>query len=458
MKQAINTTVIVKEKENTEIGVQLNELRVKFEAELMNKDLEFAKLKSQLQAELDSLTKQRDSLKNESQILDSQLQESRLESTSLKGTISRSSATIIDLESQIQALKAKIEILEESSRQKDNFIQDLSIRLDIAQNLIKELEAKVYSSEAIRRKLHNEVQELKGNIRVFCRIRPILPGEMNCENSLEGQCHLVFGGKNGNDQEELQVVQASESANGQATSKSLPFAFDKVFGPSSKQEHVFEEISQLIQSALDGYRVCIFAYGQTGSGKTFTMEGGPDKLDQASSGMIPRAVRQIFSSADALKEKGWTFTFESSYLEIYNETIRDLLSSGNDDGCKYEIKHQNGKTTVTDLTIFPVQNPEMVMNLLSKAAHNRAVAETQCNDRSSRSHSVFTLKIVGENSITTEKIDGLLNLIDLAGSERLSQSGSTGERLKETQAINKSLSSLGDVIYSLGMVLFLVQF
>lgn len=98
-----------------------------------------------------------------------------------------------------------------------------------------------------------------------------------------------------------------------------------------------------------------------------------------------------------------------------------------------------------------VDNPEQVMSLLSKASYNRAVAETLCNDRSSRSHSVFTLKITGSNQITTEKVEGLLNLIDLAGSERLSQSGSTGDRLKETQAINKSLSSLGDVIYALGI-------
>ena len=118
---------------------------------------------------------------------------------------------------------------------------------------------------------------------------------------------------------------------------------------------------------------------------------------------------------------------------------------------KLEIRHlpNSTRTIVTDLTVVPVESPEAVLSLLKRAGHNRAVAETLCNDRSSRSHSVFMLKIAGTNPATGESIEGLLNLIDLAGSERLSQSGSTGDRLKETQAINKSLSSLGDVISSL---------
>lgn len=101
------------------------------------------------------------------------------------------------------------------------------------------------------------------------------------------------------------------------------------------------------------------------------------------------------------------------------------------------------------LTIVNVTNAEQVFKLLEKASKNRAVAATNCNERSSRSHSVFTLKITGTNPLTQETCFGVLNLIDLAGSERLSSSGSTGDRLKETQAINKSLSSLGDVIASL---------
>lgn len=449
-RQNLSTTVVAKEQENSQIGNQLSEMKLKFESEIASKEIEFNRIRAQLQCDLDMMTRQRDALKADLDSCQQQLQDSRAESSSLKSTISRNSATLVDLESQINAQRAKIEQLEEASRAKDQTASDLKERLEAAQALIVELEGKVQTGETLRRKLHNDVQELKGNIRVFCRVRPLLKSEFSRPDArMEDELgHFVLGGRTGEEQEEIQMLQESESASGNAQHKTFPFAFDKVFGPGATQDVVFDEISQLVQSALDGYRVCIFAYGQTGSGKTFTMEGGA-RNDQQQAGMIPRAVQQIFSTAEALKEKGWSFALEASYLEIYNESIRDLLSGPSEDGGKYEIRHANGRTTVTDLHVVPVGSPSEVMSLLGKAAHNRAVAETQCNERSSRSHSVFTLRLVGENSITTEKVDGLLNLIDLAGSERLSQSGSTGDRLKETQAINKSLSSLGDVIYAL---------
>jgi kinesin family protein C1 len=250
----------------------------------------------------------------------------------------------------------------------------------------------------------------------------------------------------------IELYQSVETASGNLQSKTYPFSFDKVFQPNVPQAEVFEEISQLVQSALDGYNICIFAYGQTGSGKTYTMEG-PDKLhgpDDVHTGMIPRAVKQIYSAAEKLKEKGWAYSMEAQFLEIYNETLRDLLSKDNETK-KHEIRHDNAKarTTVTDATNIVVDTPEAVFELLDRASKNRAVAATNCNERSSRSHSVFTLRLTGTNTVTDETCYGVLNLIDLAGSERLSSSGSTGERLKETQAINKSLSCLGDVIYSL---------
>jgi kinesin family protein C1 len=176
---------------------------------------------------------------------------------------------------------------------------------------------------------------------------------------------------------------------------------------------------------------------------------GPNNHDPNLMGMIPRAVNQIFDTATALKEKGWNYSMEGQYVEIYNENIHDLLTNSNDNQ-KYDIRHDsNGKTTVSNITVANVESPESVHKLLDKARKNRAVAATNSNERSSRSHSVFTLRLTGKNSITGESSEGVLNLIDLAGSERLAQSGSTGDRLKETQAINKSLSSLGDVIGAL---------
>lgn len=244
--------------------------------------------------------------------------------------------------------------------------------------------------ETIRRKLHNTVQELKGNIRVFCRIRPLMSGEIPKGSTADNEMKHFSITRKLDDPDELSLVQPVESTIGQAAStKTFPFSFDRVFGPQSTQFEVFEEISQLVQSALDGYRVCIFAYGQTGSGKTHTMEGS--QIDEKLLGMIPRAVLQIFSTAQSLKtDRRWEFNFEASYLEIYNETIRDLLvtSGGGDETAKLEIRHlpNSTKTIVTDLTVVPVESPESVLTLLKRAGHNRAVAETLCNDRSSRSH------------------------------------------------------------------------
>ena len=236
-----------------------------------------------------------------------------------------------------------------------------------------------------------------------------------------------------------------KSSLGSITTKRNSFAFDRVFGPSSQNEDIFAEISQLVQSALDGYNVCIFCYGQTGSGKTFTMS--------SSDGMIPQAVHQIYGTAKTLEEKGWKYKMEGSFIEVYNENLNDLLGKAEEiDKKKHEIKHdlQKGKTTITNIEIVELDSPNRVETILSRASSNRSVAATQANERSSRSHSVFILKLLGENIITGEKSEGTLNLVDLAGSERLGHSQATGERLKETQNINKSLSCLGDVISALG--------
>jgi kinesin family protein C1 len=294
---------------------------------------------------------------------------------------------------------------------------------------------KLHKEELVRRKLHNQLQELKGNIRVFCRLRPALPAEHGTlakisfpDEEAEGQQILVSGPAPG----------------GSGSPRLHPFGFDKVFSPSASNGDIFEEISQLVQSALDGYNVCIFAYGQTGSGKTYTMS--------STDGMIPRAVEQVFSTAASVRERGWRHELSGEFLEIYNENINDLLGRPDEyDRPRHEIRHDTKlrKTTVTGLTSVSLDSPEMVADVLARANKNRSVAATNANERSSRSHSVFTLRIRGVNAATGNETNGTLNLIDLAGSERLAHSGATGERLRETQAINKSLSCLGDVIHAL---------
>lgn len=384
------------------------------------------------------------------------------ELSKLRICISNKDAHIAMLESEKQTLNSTIQRLEHVRTDLQSTLVQTQTDLAGARSTISALESDLHAAELVRKKLHNEVQELKGNIRVFCRVRPLLGHDDGSEN--DPACRYVYGSDNLTKTDSIEVLQTITDpgtllGSEKPATKSNLFSFDKVFPPPTPQEQVFEEISQLVQSVLDGYRVCIFAYGQTGSGKTYTMEGPPISKhgslmldDPVAMGMIPRAVVQIFRASQDLGKKGWVFAIEASFLEIYNETLRDLLASPAENASKkLEIRHipNTSKTVVQDLNIVPVNSSEQVVHLLKKASENRTIGETQCNERSSRSHSVFMLQVRGENRITSEKCEGHLNLVDLAGSERLSQSGSTGDRLKETQAINKSLSSLGDVIMAL---------
>ncbi|GJV29282.1 kinesin-like protein KIN-14C [Tanacetum coccineum] len=277
-------------------------------------------------------------------------------------------------------------------------------------------------------------KELKGNIRVFCRVRPLLrvdgPG---AEPTVTVSTSAELAGRR------IDLIKCGQK---------VSFYFYNVFAHDASQQDVFQEISQLVQSALDGYKVSIFTYGQTGSGKTYTMMGRPEAPLQK--GMIPRSLEQVFQKSEALADQGWKYKMQASMLEIYNEKIQDLLANKRNAGAKqYNIKHAEGNTYVSHLTIVDVCSIGQVSNLLQKAAHRRSVGRTNMNEESSRSHFVFILRIVGINESTEQQVQGVLNFIDLAGSERLSRSGATGERLKETQYINKSLSSLTDVLFAL---------
>ncbi|KAF7317717.1 Kinesin-like protein [Mycena kentingensis (nom. inval.)] len=335
-------------------------------------------------------------------------------------------------------------------------------------------EKRVMKEEAVkgeeeRKKLHEMVMELKGNIRVFCRVRPVLPSEV-VENEPDPAAQIAYPDGNRpypSGEKEIVLSAAGPEREWDAGMGNKPrkevwnFDFDRVFNPTSTQADLFAEVSQLAQSCTDGYNVCIFAYGQTGSGKSWTMEGG---TTEETMGVIPRAVAQVFRVAEDLKEKGWTYTMEGQFLEIYNETITDLLSPSpapTDPPRKHDIHHHptTHLTTVTDTITPTVTSPAHVQQLLAQAQKRRRVAATIMNERSSRSHSVFTLRIRGVQADGTERV-GTLNLVDLAGSERLASlnhhqgaslgQSTTAERLKETQNINKSLSALGDVIAALG--------
>lgn len=311
--------------------------------------------------------------------------------------------------------------------------QELNAKVD----LIADLERQVAESEVIRRKLHNTIQELRGNVRVHVRLRPFLRSDGD-----EGSCE--------NPQPAIRCDTFAQTIMTNAD-KPHTFAFDKIYNQTDSQDAVFHDVADFIQSAMDGYNVCIFAYGQTGSGKTHTMQGSGKAQMR---GIIPRAIQLIIKSCEDLTAQGWVYTVDVSFFEIYNETIRDLLSTEpQDDGRKYNVRtDRRGKNYVEGLVTRRIdfeQAEEQVEDIVTLAACNRSVDRTDMNAHSSRSHSIFALKIRGVNESQDTEMEGSLSLVDLAGSERLSRSNATGDRLKEAQAINKSLSSLADVFQAI---------
>ncbi|GAN01317.1 kinesin family protein [Mucor ambiguus] len=365
------------------------------------------------------------------------IEDEERENTTLKTQKRQVEGSLAELDAATRNKRLKKKNLMSELTAAEEKSETLSSRIESKGQYIQELQRTLLQNEKLRRKDHDKLQELKGNIRVFCRVRPAINSKT--------EPNLINARFFGDDNESMELTELTSSTLGRTITKSHTFTFDRVFSPEASQKDCFEEISQLVQSALDGFNVCIFAYGQTGSGKTFTMQG-PTFPTEETSGMIPRAVQQIYEVVQQLKQFGWEYNMEGQFLEIYNETINDLLGNSSNYGrIKHEIHHEkNGKTSVTEMTSVVLDSPSKVKLMLRKANQNRATGATNMNERSSRSHSVFTLQLTGRNAATGETTSGILNLIDLAGSERLSMSGSTGDRLRETQAINKSLSCLGD--------------
>ncbi|XP_015279204.1 PREDICTED: kinesin-like protein KIF17 [Gekko japonicus] len=226
------------------------------------------------------------------------------------------------------------------------------------------------------------------------------------------------------------------------------FTFDGAYYMDHTTEQIYNEIAYpLVEGVTEGYNGTIFAYGQTGSGKSFTMQGILDPPSQK--GIIPRAFEHLFESVQCAENT--KFLVRASYLEIYNEDIRDLL--GSDAKQKLELKeHPEKGVYVKGLSLHTVHNMAQCERIMETGLKNRAVGFTLMNKDSSRSHSIFTITMEiytvdqrGQDHLRAAK----LNLVDLAGSERQSKTGAVGERLKEATKINLSLSALSNVISAL---------
>ncbi|KAG7377311.1 hypothetical protein PHYPSEUDO_011868 [Phytophthora pseudosyringae] len=272
----------------------------------------------------------------------------------------------------------------------------------------------------------------KETVKVVVRCRPLFGKEL-----VEGRKSIVTL------DQAAALISLKCPDNGQVKS----FTFDSVYDESTSQRQFYDESGYpLVESIFDGYNGTIFAYGQTGCGKTHTMQGkdSPPELR----GVIPLSFDHIFDTinADTTRE----YMVRASYLEIYNEDIRDLLSD--DAKKKLDLKESaDGTVYVKELTEVVVRDVQSMNNVMNRGFKNRTVGATLMNEGSSRSHSIFT--VVVETSETIGGQDhfkaGKLNLVDLAGSERQSKTGATGNRLKEGCKINLSLSALGNVISAL---------
>jgi len=326
------------------------------------------------------------------------------------------------------------------------------------------------------RALQNLVQELRGSIRVFCRVRPPKPGSAAPSPDSLG-------------------VRAESS---QRVALRKPpgdrrhdFTFDRVFSHSACQRDLYEEVEPLLPGILEGIHVCIFAYGQTGAGKTYTLAGNRGNGEP---GIQDLAIADLLRLAGSREEgSGAKYEVRLTALEIYNESIQDLLfqmgsessrvgnSSGGEggDGAKLEVRQSReglsgseafpaaeteqtwpspfGSMRVPGLRSWPVHSPSDVDYALERIAANRHVAATALNERSSRSHCVLSLSLVqrndsgsGNDEIPAGAGVGVLHIVDLAGSERTKLSQAEGLQMKEANCINRSLSALADVLYALG--------
>ncbi|KAF6269708.1 kinesin family member C2 [Rhinolophus ferrumequinum] len=269
--------------------------------------------------------------------------------------------------------------------------------------------------------------ELKGNIRVLCRLRPGTPSSLvSSEPGPGGTVTTCYRGRR------------------------HCFRLDWVFPPDASQEEVFRELEPSVLSCLQGYSVCIFTYGQTGTGKTYSMEGPPENP-----GIAPRALQSLFREMRA----GGQHRVTLSMVEIYNEAVRDLLAPGPPQ--RLAVRQGpagQGGIQVAGLTYWDVPNLETLQQMLSLGRSNRATAATAMNQHSSRSHALVTLTLRAASPPRGSGTAGTLHLVDLAGSERAWKAGAicraqgdpdNAQRLREARTINRSLLALGGVMAAL---------
>jgi len=470
------------EKRLIEAEQELASLKVKHAA--VEKSISSEKKQSALRLEeFEAMRRELELAKRQISDLERNTNESTQVIASLQQEKSEASKKLIALKKSYDESKDEAKLVKEANAaledQRNRLESNMSMLQDDKAGLAKRLETfderesellrKLTVMEEKRRCLHNRVMQLAGNIRVFVRVRPVITAEQHviegrkrkhehqdeespfnfpgvCDRDLSPSSTASSSSSSSADDMTKNVLELTEPYKDRgglsARRKKWRFGFDGVFAQNHGQEDVWEGTEPLVQSAIDGHNVCLFAYGQTGSGKSFTMIG-----DDQNEGIIYRAVRKLFAAKQDIEiESSASSTVEISVemLEIYNEKLRDLLSKDMDE---LQIKTNSSNDPVVDNILMAADSVDEVLQILEFAKERRCVRATNSNAESSRSHLVFTIHFSVQTPNYTRA--GKLHVCDLAGSERLSKSGSTGTLLKETKAINTSLSCLSNVIESL---------
>eukprot|EP01065_Artemidia_motanka_P034506 TRINITY_DN419_c0_g2_i1.p1 TRINITY_DN419_c0_g2~~TRINITY_DN419_c0_g2_i1.p1 ORF type:complete len:857 (+),score=233.77 TRINITY_DN419_c0_g2_i1:76-2646(+) len=288
----------------------------------------------------------------------------------------------------------------------------------------------------ITRKVHNDIEDLKGSIRVYVRTRPLNDREVT--GGL-GTC-LLFP----DDPDKRTVTLKDNSQTGRGRGQT-DLVFDRAFPGDATQEEVFEDCLTLCKSAIDGFNVCAFAYGQTGSGKTWTLTGSDEQP-----GVARRVMEQVFVLAEDVKAKGHELRVSATMAELYIDTFQDLLDKGKK---KLQMQKSLGEgqpAVLLEQTEMPATTPEGLLRIFKRGLDNREVRSTGMNAESSRSHMIYAIRMVTWDPRADKAVrSGKLAIVDLAGSERLGKSGVSGQGQKEATAINKALTALGNVIEAL---------
>ena len=430
--------------------------------------------KATLAARLAATARERDEAFRELEATRETLASAMRAATDAQTESRRVAARLLDTETALRDVRdttvpslrgALVALRRDAALARDAFSATFAERLFAATSRLAATSALYEKAAAENKKLHFAIQDLKGSIRVFCRVRPAVPG-MDDERAAPAVAATT---------ERDLVVTRRERRGEDAKLTRRSFSFDRAFGPAASQAEVYEACGPLIRCVADGYDVCLLAYGQTGSGKTHTMSGPPRgkrtflrKTDEdadegleslESLGVNYRALDDVFRVVRA-REPVAEHVVTVSVLEIYNEECRDLLAQRG--GTKIDVagfgatnagseraRNRAAADNVPDAVARVARDADDVFAAMREGEANRSTGATAMNARSSRSHSVVIVRVGAVSRETRARTRGALYLVDLAGSERVARSEASGDRLKEARHINKSLSALGDVVAAL---------